>query len=193
MNIDIDPPAPPPAPVSRARRGRTLKTSDGRRLLLRAISAADVEALQRGFARLTPEQVRQRIFHRMTELSPQAAANLANVDPASGAAYVAVDDAGEIRGEARIHVQDATHDAEFALIVDPDWLGVGVGGALMRRLAEEARHRGLQEIWGKVLSGNSQMLEFASTLGAVRETLPLEPDLVCVRIDLKRPLRGRRR
>jgi len=192
MTIEIHPPAPPPARRARTPRGRTLTTGDGRRLLLRAINADDVAALQRGFARLTPEQVRQRIFHRMTELSSQAATNLAHVDPAAGAAFVAVDDEGEIRGEARIHVDPAARDAEFALIVDPQWLGVGVGGALMRRLAEEARRRGLREIWGKVLSGNSQMLEFASTLGARRESLPQEPDLVLVRIDLKRPLRRRR-
>lgn len=193
MSNDIDPPAPPPAPLARRRRGRTLKTSDGRRLLLRAIEADDVEGLQRGFARLTPDQVRQRIFHRMTELSSQAATNLTHVDPAAGAAFVAVDDDGEIRGEARIYVQHSAQDAEFALIVDPQWLGVGVGGALMRRLVEEARRRGLREIWGKVLAGNSQMLEFAATLGAQREALPQEPGLVCVRFDLKRPLRGRRR
>jgi acetyltransferase len=166
-------------------RGRAFHATDGRTLRLRAIHPGDIEALQRGFARLTPEQVRQRIFHRMTELSDQAATTLANVDPAKAAAYVAVDADGEIRGEARIHVDADNDGAEFALIVDPEWLGLGVGRALMRRLVHEARRRGLGEIWGKVLSGNSQMLEFSSALGAVRESVPDEPDLVRVRITLR--------
>jgi acetyltransferase len=179
MNVD-----PPPPKRSRMPRGRAFTTIDGRVLRLRAIRADDIEALQRGFARLTPEQVRHRIFHRMTELSSRDATLLANVNPASGAAYVAVDADGEIRGEARIHVERDGESAEFALVVDPDWLGLGVGRALIRRLLQEARRRGLNEIWGSVLSGNSQMLEFASALGAVRESIPGEPDLVRVRIAL---------
>lgn len=159
---------------------------------MRPIRPDDVAALQRGFARLTPEQVRQRTFHRMNELSDEAAHRLANVDPLT-AAYVVVDDAGELHGEARLHVEHGGDVAEFALVVDPEMLGIGIGSALMRRLFEEARRRGLRELWGTVLAQNALMLELAHRLGAEREAVAGEPDVVRVRFELTRPLRGRRR
>jgi acetyltransferase len=168
-------------------------TTDGRRLRLRPIRPDDVAALQRGFARLTPEQVRQRTFHRMNELSAEAAHRLANVDPLTAAAYVVVDDEGELHGEARLHVESGGDIAEFALIVDPEMLGIGIGSALMRRLFEEARRRGLRELWGTVLAQNALMLELAQRLGARRETIAGEPDVVRVRFDLDQRRAARKR
>lgn len=174
-------------------RGRAFRTLDGRMLLLRTVRPDDAGAFQRGFARLTPEQVRQRTFHRMNELSDEAAHRLANVDPASAAAYVVVDDDGELHGEARLHVVREGDSAEFALIVDPAMLGVGIGRALMRRLIEEARRRGLREIWGTVLADNALMLDFAHRMGATRAGVPGEADVVRVSFDLALRRRPRRR
>src|ERR1700733_15249787 len=42
--------------------------ADGRTLVLRHIHAGDVVPLQRGFARLSPEEVRMRFLHPLTEL-----------------------------------------------------------------------------------------------------------------------------
>jgi acetyltransferase len=170
-----------------------LTTTDGTRLRLRPVRPDDAAALQRGFARLTPEQVRQRTFHRMNELSDEAAHRLASIDLATAAAYVVVDDHGELHGEARLHVEGDGDVAEFALVVDPEMLGVGIGSALMRRLFEEARRRGLREMWGTVLAQNALMLELATRLGAQREAVAGEADVVRVRFDLMRPIRGHRR
>lgn len=155
---------------------------------LRAIHPSDVPALQHAFARLTPEQVRHRTFHHMNELTAEAATRLANVPHDLGAAYVVVDDGGEIRGEARFYVDAGTPGAEFALIVDPSMLGIGIGRALMRKLFAEARRRGLRELWGTVLAENALMLDFTQRLGAARETMADEPGVVRVRFDLSRPL-----
>ncbi|HEU4665986.1 MAG TPA: GNAT family N-acetyltransferase [Dokdonella sp.] len=169
-------------------RGRAFRTADGRVLRVRPVRADDIDALKRGFARLTPEQVRQRVFHRMTELSEQAAHNLVHFDPTTTAAFVVVDDDGEIRGEARMHVDPGGRSAEFAVVVDPALLGIGIGRALMRRLVSEGRRRGLSELWGSVLAENAHMLDFSRRLGAQREAVPGEADLVRVRFDLRRPL-----
>lgn len=189
-----EPNAPrPPAPRRTAStRGRAFRTLDGRALRLRPVLPADVDALKRGFARLTPEQVRQRTFHRMNELSDEAAHRLAHVDAATTAAYVVVDDDGELHGEARLHVDPSAESAEFALIVDPAMLGIGIGRALMRRLIEEARRRGLRELWGTVLADNALMLDFSHRLGASREGVPGEADVVRVRFDLTRRRRAAR-
>jgi acetyltransferase len=174
-------------------RGRALTTADGTRLRLRPVQPDDAPALQRGFARLTPEQVRQRTFHRMNELSAEAAHRLANIDPATTAAYVVVDDPGENHRAARQHVEGDEGAAELALVVDPQKLGVGIGTALMRRLFEEARLRGLREMWGTVLAQNALMLELAHRLGAQREAVAGEPDVVRVRFDLRKPRRNQKR
>ncbi|MFI4968649.1 MAG: GNAT family N-acetyltransferase [Lysobacterales bacterium] len=167
-----------------------MKLADGRELTLRPIRPDDVDALQRGFTRLAPEQVRQRVFHRMTELTRETAELLCTVHPARGAAWVAVDADGEIRGEARLHIGAGATTAEFALVVDPELVGHGVGRALMQRLLDEGRRRGLRELWGSVLADNSLMLDFVNALGARRDAVPGEPDLVRVHFNLRGPRRG---
>jgi len=183
-----NPPRRPPRPRGGPACGREFRVADGRAFRLRAIHPADVPALQRAFARLTPEQVRHRTFHHMNELSTDAATRLANVPAALGAAYVVVDDAGEIRGEARFYIDAEKPSAEFAVIVDPNLLGVGIGRALMRRLVSEAKRRGLRELWGSVLAENALMLDFSQRLGALRESMRDEPGVVRVRFDLSRGL-----
>lgn len=160
-------------------------TSDGRALVLRPIEPGDAEALRRAFARLTPEQVRLRLFHRVNELPLEVARRMAAVDPDKTIAYVAVDAAGEIRGEARIHVDEVTDTGEFAVAVDPAFTQQGIGRRLMTRLAEDARRRGLYEVWGDVLADNRTMLEFVKTLGAERRSHPDEPSVVRVSLRLR--------
>lgn len=193
------PKTPTPKPLHRTprhreepARGRAFRALDGRTFRLRAIHPSDVPALQRAFARLTPEQVRHRTFHYMNELSTDAATRLANVPARHGVAYVVVDAQAEIRGEARFYIDAERPSAEFALVVDPELLGIGIGRALMRRLIGEARRRGLRELWGSVLAENALMLDFSQRLGATRETMADEPGIVRVRFDLSRPLSRRR-
>jgi len=190
MNAPTAPRSPTPRRPAHAR-GRAFRTTDGRTLRLRPVRPDDVDAFKRGFERLTPEQVRQRTFHRMKELSDAAAHRMATIDPAHTSAYVAVDEAGELRGEARIHVVPPGDAAEFALVVDPQMLGIGIGRALMRRLLEDARRRGLREVWGTVLADNALMLDFARRMGALREAVPGEADMVRVRFDPYRRVRAR--
>ncbi|HEY0230513.1 MAG TPA: GNAT family N-acetyltransferase [Dokdonella sp.] len=161
----------PQAPAARtAPAGEPLLAHDGRPLCLRAIQPDDAAALRRAFTRLTPEQVRARFFYRMNELSEALAARLSDPDPETTAAFVVVDaeaseTPGEIRGEARLHADQATASAEFAIAIDPAFTAQGLGRALMLRLARECRERGLVELWGDVLADNYAMLDFTRHLG----------------------------
>ncbi|MET0230327.1 MAG: hypothetical protein ABW186_05285, partial [Rhodanobacteraceae bacterium] len=105
--------------LERAARSRTddalLALSDGRALTLRPIRIDDAQALRRGFARLTPEQVRLRTFHRQNELTAAAAERLVRIDPETTSAWVAVDADGEIRGEARLHADAVDESGEFGV------------------------------------------------------------------------------
>jgi acetyltransferase len=164
--------------------GEPLMLGDGRLLTLRPIRVDDADALRRGFARLTPEQVRLRTFHRQNELTAAAAARLVRIDPETTSAWVAVDADGEIRGEARLHADAIDESGEFGVTVDPSFTGRGIGRALMQHLLDEARRRGLRTIWGDVLTDNSAMLDFVKRIGAKREFVPDEPGVMRVTFDV---------
>ena len=177
-----DPDDPPASAPTTDDRGEVFTSTDGRTLYLRPIRSTDGEALLRAFARLTPEQVRLRVFHPMNELSAAAVGRLCNLNPAIAAAWVATDADGEIRGDARVYV-DAARAAEFALIVDPTLTGIGIGHVLMQKLIEESRMRGLHELWGVVLTENKTMLDLGRRMGATREAIPEEPGVLRIRFD----------
>ena len=176
------PPRIAPAPTKKPKRGHAeaFTTPDGRPLFLRAIHPDDADALRRAFARLTPEQARLRTFHRIAELSPEMAERLTHVDPDVATALVVVDANGEVRGDARLHVDAATDSAEFGVVVDPDFTNQGIGWRLMQRLLEDAKRRGVYELWGDVLVENHTMLDFAKAMGAERRPLEHEPGVMRV-------------
>ena len=161
------------------------ETEDGRTLVLRPIRHDDADALRRAFARLTPEQVRRRLFHRMNELSGPAAERMTQVDPATTIAYVVVDADEEIRAEARAHIDPVTESAEFAVAVDPEFTHQGIARRLLQRLIADARQRGLHELWGDVLTENQTMLDFAKSLGAERQSRADEPGITRVGFRLR--------
>jgi len=183
----------PPRRESRLPRGASARAdepfalSDGRVLALRPIRIDDADALRRGFARLTPEQVRLRTFHRQNELTPAAAERLVRIDPETTSAWVAVDADGEIRGEARLHADVVDENGEFGVTVDPSFTERGIGRALMQRLLDDARRRGLRTIWGDVLADNSTMLDFVKRIGAKREFVPDEPGVIRVSFEVSEP------
>ena len=143
-------------------------------LLLRPIRRDDVAALQRGFARLSAEEVRFRFLHPITDLPGDMARALCEPDPLCGVALVLIDPppacAPEIHAVARAHVDAATLCAEFALIVQQRFTRRGLGSLLMQRLIAACRTRGAVEIWGDVLVENGAMLELCEHLGFTRRT-----------------------
>lgn len=169
-------PAPPPPPDP----ADVFTTDDGRTFRLRPIQASDADALVRAFTRLTPEQIRLRVFHRLGALSPRVAAWLCSPDPATANAFVVTDAQGEIRGDGRFYIDADRAGAEFGVIVDPAVIGIGIGRVLTQRLIEAARARGLPELWGLVLAENVSMLELARQLGARVEAAPGEPGVLRV-------------
>lgn len=165
-------------PVPSAAQPETVLTRDGRELHLRPIEPGDVAALQRCFTRLSPEEIRRRFLHAMSELPPSMAQRLTRIDPEIETAYVLMDDSqrpAEIRGVGRIYVDRAANSAEFSVLVEHDWTRLGLGALLMQRLVEDCRRRGLSEIWGYVLFENRPMLELCRELGFTRRMISDEP------------------
>ena len=153
--------------------GDILRTRTGIELSMRPIAPHDAPALVRAFAHLTPEQVRMRLFSNLSSLPLEMARQLCDVNPERVAAFVVTkpgDD--EILAEARLVVDRSAALAEFAIVVDPQWTGIGVAHALVTRLINEARRRGLSEIWGDILADNRPMLDLVQRLGFERHSRP---------------------
>lgn len=168
--------------------GERLTTRDGRPLRLRSIQPGDVAALQRCFRRLSPEDIRRRFLHAMSELPEPMARRLCQIQPARETALVLMDDAvtpAEIRGVGRIFVDEPTDSAEFSVLVEQQWSRLGLGALLMQRLVEDSRRRQLAELWGYVLLENRPMLDLCQELGFERHLLPSEPGTARVSLRLR--------
>jgi len=144
-----------------------LELENGRRLILRPIDPGDADTLRRSFGRLTPEEIRYRFLHPITELTPEHARRLTHVDGHTAFALVVVEalppEQALIGGVGRVVVVD--NRAEFGLIVGREISGYGLGSYLLQRLAEWCRKRGLARIEGDVMLENHRMLELARRLG----------------------------
>lgn len=161
-----------------------IRLEDGRDFVLRPLRSGDLEALQRAFLRLTPEEIEYRFFHRSRELPASVTAQIRGFDPAREAAFV-VDDAGEIRAVADLHAdRPGAREAEFGLIVGKAVAGHGIGRLLMLRLLEAARRRGITALTGNVRTDNTRMLELCRDLGAAILPIAEDPATLCARFEL---------
>lgn len=166
-----DPASPDPYRIE------TRRLPSGRIVQLRPIHAADAETIAAAFPLLTEEEVRRRFLHPVKALGAEYLYQLCHPDPDDAYVVVASEPlppgdglVGAVARLARDH--DDRDRAEFGLLVSRFIAGQGVGVALMARLVEWARARGLREIWGDVLEDNAPMLELADALGFRREPSP---------------------
>ncbi len=168
--------------------GERLSARDGTPLLLRPIRANDVEALQRGFGRLSAEEVRMRFLHPLNELPEPFARELCELDPARACAWVLAGPDGvvspDIYAVARAHLDPVLEQAEFAIVVGHHLAGQGFGTLLMHRVIDSARKLGARELWGDVLLENHAMLALAERLGFTRQTQLHNPGIVRVTLAL---------
>lgn len=142
-----------------------IRLDDGREVVLRPLRSDDLAALQRAFARLTADEIRFRFMELARQLPDSIVAQVRDLDAARVAAFV-VDDDGEIRAVADLHIGPAdSRDAEFGLIVGKAVAGQGLGKRLMLRLLDEARRRGLATVTGCVGAENARMLRLCQDLG----------------------------
>lgn len=162
----------------------------GWELVIRPVRPEDAPRLREAFSRLTPEDVRFRFIYALTELTPAVAERLARPDPAREFALVATEPAppgqAVIGADARAVISEDLKEAEFSIIVGRPLRGYGLARHLMRRIIEWCRKKRLDAVYGDVLAYNSAMLELARRLGFKLYTLPGEPDLTRVRLQLKR-------
>jgi RimJ/RimL family protein N-acetyltransferase len=140
-------------------------------LTIRPVEADDVERLRDLFFRLSPHTVYLRFFSPVKKPSEKVLAHLAAVDHWSRDALAAVVD-GEIVAVARYDRDaDDPERAEFAVVVEDEWQGHGLGSLLLDELAQTAHERGVTTLTATVLGENQRMLSLARRLGPVHTFL----------------------
>jgi acetyltransferase len=167
-----------------------LVLADGQRVLVRPIRPEDEATHRRLFKRFRPEDVRFRFFHMIRELPESELARYTQIDYEREMAFVAIDPASrEELGVVRSVTHPSGKSADFAIIVAPDAAGRGLGGALLAKLVQYLRGRGVAALTGRVLSDNRRMLDLAQRAGFRIVSRPPGPE-VEIRLDLTAGLRG---
>ncbi|WP_083749016.1 GNAT family N-acetyltransferase [Pelomonas sp. KK5] len=157
----------------------------GRRVLLRPITPADAMAEQDFVGALSLESRHKRFHTGLHRLPPDLLERFTNVDQREHVALVAEADDGHIVADARYVVNEANPaEAEFAIAVADDWQSLGLGRALMARLAAHAGRAGLSALYGDVLTVNRRMLVLMRGLGATLRPNGQGPHIARVAFEL---------
>jgi acetyltransferase len=157
------------------------------RVMLRPIRPEDEVLYEAFLARVTPEDLRMRLFAPQKTLSHKFLARLTQIDYAREMAFVAVSEpTGELLGVSRFIADPDYVRAEYAIIVRSDLKGQGLGWELMRHLIDYAKASGIHEIFGSVLTLNTGMLKMCRELGFRIEHDREDLALCNVILDLRR-------
>ena len=90
----------------------------------------------------------------------------------------------EVFGAIHITADPDGEQAEFAIMLRSDMVGLGLGPLLMRRMIDYARGRGLRELIGDVLRENRPMLRLCDLFRFVRTHDEDDPSVVQVHLKL---------
>jgi acetyltransferase len=142
-------------------------------IVLRPIRPEDDLQHRRFLERLTPEDIRMRIFFTKRELSPSELARLTQIDYDREMAIIAERDAEnglkQTLAVVRVVSDPDGFSAEFALVVRSDLKRQGLGRLMLLKAIEYARHKGLKQLIGSVLRENTAMKELVTSVGFVTD------------------------
>ncbi|HEY1711166.1 MAG TPA: GNAT family N-acetyltransferase [Rhizomicrobium sp.] len=135
-------------------------------VLLRPVRSDDAPAIERFFARLSPEDVHTRFFSAMPRLSAAHMARLTGIDFDRDMALLLVEPAsGEILAVGRLCANPDVEHEEFAITVRTDVKRHSLGEHLMTWLLDYAKGHGTREVFGDILADNRPSLALARKLG----------------------------
>lgn len=158
---------------------------DGTQVLLRPIRPEDEPLGREMLANVSKENLRVRFF-TVQKITHDLLIRFCNIDYDREIGIVAEIGSGDDKkmiGGARLIREPDTSKAEFALLVRDDYQSMGVGAKLIDILIGIGHDKGVDEIYGIVLTENEKMIELAKKLGF---EVTREPDGISrVRLSLK--------
>jgi acetyltransferase len=170
---------------------RTYTLTDGEEIHVRPIRPDDERFYKAFMEKMTPEDIRLRLFAPVREFSHQFLVRMTQIDYAREMAFIALrsasDGSEEMLGVSRFFADPDYEKGEYAVIVRSDLKGHGVGWILMRQLIGYAKSEGLKSLYGTVLCENTGMLTMCRELGFVIGRNPDEETSFAVTLDLASP------
>jgi acetyltransferase len=143
---------------------------DGTVMRLRPIRPDDATIARRFLESVSPEDIRARFHGAMRDFSGPLLIRLTQIDYDREIALIGFRDGDELPlGVVRLYADPDHISAEFAILVRSGLHGHGLGTALMHRIIDLARERGLTRLVGSVLRDNTRMLHLVRELGFVAE------------------------
>ena len=132
----------------------------------RPVQPDDAALFGRLWPRLSPDTVYRRFHSPIHDLPPEAVRRLVTVDHDRREAVAAIV-GGEVVGVARYdRSPDDPATAEFAILVEDAWQGMGLGRQLLTELVELAAVRGISTLTATVQRDNDRVI------GLIRRLLP---------------------
>ncbi len=123
-------------------------------LTLRPFGHADLEGTVATFKRLSRQSLYRRFFTLMPDPSPFVARHLERVDHRDHQALVVLDRHQVVAVAQWDRVPQSPEHAELAMVVDEAWQHRGLGTALARAAAGDARRHGVTALTASVLAEN---------------------------------------
>jgi len=170
----------------------TLGRRDGRALMVRAVTAADVDGLDALFQGLSDDDR----YHRFFSLRPPArqfVEQMTRAQDEGGYRLVAVASGPEdaLVAEAGYAILP-DGDGEFALAVAPGWRGCRLGRYLLDAIVAAAAARGVLNLQADIMLGNAPMLALVRDRGYITLHRDEFSDMR-IAIDAAQPARRRQR
>jgi acetyltransferase len=161
----------------------------GQTLTLRPIRPEDEQRHRAFLGKLSPEDIRMRLFYSRRTMERSELARLVQIDYMREMAFVATvsDPDGEENtlGVVRALTDPDNASAEFGIIIRPDMKGVGLGRILMGKLIRYLRTARTQRLRATVLTENGHMRHLARSLGFIEQPTTGNPGTRELTLDLQ--------
>ena len=132
-------------------------------IYIRVGTSSDTEKLRAMFARSSTGTIYRRFHTPFPEVPGWMVSLMLDADHHDREALVAVAEEKVVGHAMYVRLAD-DGEAEMAILVEDGWQSKGVGKALLRELAGDARDRGVETFVGSVLADNGPMF---GLIGAV--------------------------
>ncbi|SMC26333.1 acetyltransferase [Andreprevotia lacus DSM 23236] len=153
---------------------------NGMPLTIRPIRPEDAQLINSFVANLSDETRYNRYMSTLKSLPQVMLARFTQLDYAREMALVASVEGAQgemIVAVARFVVNPDYTSCEFAIVINDQWQGKGLGVKLMEALFNAARDKGLSAVEGEVLTSNKTMLAFMRHLGFAIQPHPEDDGL----------------
>jgi len=158
---------------------------DGRAVIFRPVRPEDEPLEHEMLTSLSEKTLKERFFQVIKQITHEMHVRLCNIDYEREMAIVAEIREGERRrliGMGRLIIEPDLKKAEFAVVVHDDFQGLGLGYKLVDTVIGIGHEKGVEEIYGFVLSENVKMLRMCNKLGCTIQ--PMEDEITKVTLTL---------